>query len=252
MKRIESVKNEQIKNWKKLQSKKGRDKAGKFIVEGFHLVEEAMKANLVMEAILITDDMEIPQKWTDSRQPLIMVTKQVLKELTETPTPQGVIAILKKPSLPDKMATTGQWLLIDRVQDPGNVGTMIRTAEACGMTGVVLGDGCADLYNSKVIRGTQGALFHLPIIQGTLLKMIQEVKAANMPVFGTAIHGALEYTSIQVPKSFALIVGNEGEGVAKELLNECQENVYIPILGQSQSLNVAVASGILMYYFKSS
>ncbi|KGA97815.1 23S rRNA methyltransferase [Alkalihalobacillus alcalophilus ATCC 27647 = CGMCC 1.3604] len=250
MKRIESVKNEQVKNWKKLLTKKGRDKSGQFLLEGFHLIEEALKAKLKFEAILVTNEDKIESQWQIERKKFIIVTEQVLKELSEMDTPQGVVAIVQMPTWPEQIATTGQWLLIDRVQDPGNIGTMIRTAEAAGLTGIVLGEGSVDLYNGKVVRATQGALFHIPIIKGNILELIPKFKAAGIPVFGTALEKASSYTAVESQAQFALIVGNEGQGVEKSILAECDQNIYIPIFGQAESLNVAVASGILMYYLK--
>ncbi|KPD01469.1 putative TrmH family tRNA/rRNA methyltransferase [Geobacillus sp. BCO2] len=138
-------------------------------------------------------------------------------------------------------------LLIDAVQDPGNLGTMIRTADAAGIDAVILGEGCADLYNAKVVRATQGSLFHLPVVNGDLAQWIARFKEQGIPVYGTALEKAVDYRTVPLSSSFALLVGNEGSGIRPELLGLTTENVYIPIYGQAESLNVAVAAGILLY-----
>ncbi|KMK74589.1 TrmH family RNA methyltransferase [Alkalihalobacillus pseudalcaliphilus] len=250
MKRIESAKNPQIKQWKKLQTKKGREQTGLFIIEGAHLVEEAAKAQMKFEALLITDESQLDKRWNMDKRHVYIVNGTVIKELSETDSPQGLVAIVQMRALSQNIAARGQWLLIDRVQDPGNIGTMIRTAEACGLTGVILGQGSVDLYNGKVIRATQGAAFHIPVIKADLLQVIDEFQANNIPVFGTAFEDATSFRDIEEQAQFALVVGNEGQGVAKDILSKCKQNLYIPIIGQAESLNVAVASGILMYALK--
>lgn len=181
---------------------------------------------------------------------VILVTDQIMKELSETETPQGIAAVCVLPKEPEVERLEGQYLLIDRVQDPGNVGTMIRTADAAGLTGVILGEGSVDVFNSKVIRASQGSLFHLPVIKGNLEEWVGKLKNAMIPVFGTALKEASSYSALEPQAQFALIVGNEGEGVSQTLLEMADQNVYIPIHGQAESLNVAVATGILLYYFK--
>ncbi|WP_100373711.1 TrmH family RNA methyltransferase [Bacillus sp. FJAT-45037] len=250
MKRIDSLKNEQVKGWKKLHTKKGRDKAGRFLIEGFHLVEEALKANFHIEMIIITDDTVLPASWTIDEKELIIVHPQVMKEISETETPQGIAAICAIPIAPQFETLHGQYLLIDRVQDPGNVGTMIRTADAAGMTGVVLGEGSVDLFNSKVIRATQGSIFHMPVVRASLDEWVEKLKDYNIAVFGTSLTEASSYTAIEPQSDFALIVGNEGEGVSSSLLEATDQNIYIPIMGKAESLNVAVAAGILLYYLR--
>ncbi|WP_100405058.1 TrmH family RNA methyltransferase [Bacillus solitudinis] len=250
MKRIDSPKNEQIKHWKKLKTRKGREKVGRFLIEGNHLVEEALKSPIEVEWLLMTETTVIPSSWEARNQDVIIVSDQVMKELAETETPQGMVAIC---ILPQEQAFTelkGQFLMIDRVQDPGNLGTMIRTADAAGVTGVILGEGTVDVFNSKVIRASQGSIFHLPIVKGDVLEWIQQFKMVGIPVFGTALMGASSYTAIEPQSNYALIVGNEGEGVAEEILAITDQDIYVPIYGQAESLNVAVAAGILLYYLR--
>ncbi|QFT90126.1 Putative TrmH family tRNA/rRNA methyltransferase [Bacillus sp. THAF10] len=247
MKHIESVKNNKVKQWKKLHKKKEREKSGTFIIEGFHLVEEALKVDNLVEEIIISEDRSLPKNWNLQHVDLTYAVPAVLKELSETETPQGVVAICRIPTPPEHPIKE-KILMLDNVQDPGNVGTMIRTADAAGMDMVILGEGCADLYSGKVIRSTQGSIFHLPIIQGALPTYIDACKQHSIPIYGTALENGVSYQQVTPSPSFALILGNEGKGMTKEHLEATDQNLYIPIRGQAESLNVGVAAGILMYY----
>ncbi|WP_307728714.1 TrmH family RNA methyltransferase [Alkalicoccobacillus plakortidis] len=165
-----------------------------------------------------------------------------MKDLSETDSPQGVIAVCVLPGYVEVPARSGRFLMIDRVQDPGNIGTLIRTADAVGLDGIILEKGSVDIYNSKVIRASQGSIFHVPIVKGDLLEWVHTFKQAGVPVFGTSLQQASSYTAIEPQKNFALILGNEGEGVQKQLLDETDQNLYIPIYGKAESLNVAIAA----------
>ena len=249
MKYIESIQNARVKQWKKLLTKKERDKSGLFLVEGFHLVEEALKHGLVDELIL-KEGTDLPLSWEIGAIDLYTVHKDIFKAIADTDTPQGIAAVCKKPTFTEERAEISTALLIDRVQDPGNIGTMIRTADAAGFDAVILGDGCADAYSPKVVRSTQGSLFHIPVMKGSLETWMANLQQSGVKVYGTALQGAKPYKEIAPSERFAILVGNEGSGVSKELLAKTDQNVYIPIHGKSESLNVAVAAGILMYGLK--
>lgn len=250
VKHIHSVKNPQIKEWKKLLTKKERDKTGMFLIEGFHLVEEALKQEESIVELIVNEATELPLQWNYGSIPVTLVTEEVIKTLSDTETPQGVIAICRQAeaSLDETKAKT--FLLIDAVQDPGNVGTMIRTADAAGIDAVIVGKGSVDVYNPKVLRSAQGSHFHLPIITGDLQIWIDSLLQKGIPVYGTSLENGQNYREVTPTSEFALIVGNEGSGVAKELLQQTTKNLYIPIYGKSESLNVAVATGILLYYLR--
>lgn len=251
MKRIESKQNALVKHWKKLVSaKKERDKTGEYIVEGFHLTEEALKNKDQVIHIIKREDVEIPREWSLDDVYLVEVTDSVAKEIAETETSQGIFAHCKQREISgSEQAKWSKLLLVDSVQDPGNIGTMIRTADACGIDAVILGKGCADLYNPKTLRSAQGSHFHLPVIRGNLAELIEKLKERHIPVFGTALENAVDYRKLDKTESFALLVGNEGSGVHQALLEKTDQNVVIPIFGQAESLNVAVATGILLYKF---
>lgn len=251
MKRIESVKNPQVKNWKKLHTKKERDNTGLFLVEGFHLVEEALKAGTFVKELIVSENVEIPHHWNVDNLTMYLTTDSVMEAISDTPSPQGVAAICVQPREGSVQAGNLQRvLMIDAIQDPGNLGTIIRTADAAGIHAVILGEGTVDVYNSKVIRATQGSIFHLPIIRGSLGAWIQTMKNNEIPVYGTSLEGAEEYQKVEPQDKFALLVGNEGNGVNPEFLASTSRNLYIPIYGQSESLNVSVAAGILLYYLR--
>jgi TrmH family RNA methyltransferase len=251
MKRIESKQNALVKHWKKLVSaKKERDKTGEYIVEGFHLTEEALKNKDQVIHIIKREDVEIPREWSLDDVYLVEVTDSVAKEIAETETSQGIFAHCKQREISgSEQAKWSKLLLVDSVQDPGNIGTMIRTADACGIDAVILGKGCADLYNPKTLRSAQGSHFHLPVIRGNLAELIEKLKERHIPVFGTALENAVDYRKLDKTEIFALLVGNEGSGVHQALLEKTDQNVVIPIFGQAESLNVAVATGILLYKF---
>lgn len=247
---IESAKNPKVKQWKKLLSKKERDKSGRFLIEGFHLVEEALKEDNLVGQVILSQDAEVPAHFKLEGIDVIYAANDVLKAISDTETPQGIAAICEQKKMNMEDINPQKVLLLDAVQDPGNIGTMIRTADAAGMDAVILGEGCADPYNPKVIRSTQGSLFHMPVIKGNLADIMDQLKNRDIPVFGTSLEGAVPFEKVGKFESFALLVGNEGQGVDKELLTKTTQNLYIPIYGKSESLNVGIAAGILMYHLR--
>lgn len=249
MKRIESTQNTLVKHWKKLvTTRKERDKSGEFIVEGFHLVEEALKNKEQLLQIIVREDVDIPSNWNVDNVVIIQITDQIAKEIAETETSQGIFAHCKQQKISNEAINQySKFLLVDGVQDPGNIGTIIRTADAAGIDAVILGKGTVDCYNQKTLRAAQGSHFHLPIIRKDLLPFIDELKVRNIPVFGTSLQNAKPLFEIESRNQFAVIVGNEGAGIQPEILEKTDENIIIPIYGKAESLNVAVATGILLY-----
>ncbi|MEN0589166.1 TrmH family RNA methyltransferase [Kurthia gibsonii] len=249
MKRIESLSNSLVKYWKKLATtRKERDQSGEFLVEGFHLVEEALQGTDVL-TLIVREGVEIPATWNVDNIYMVEVTAAIAAELAETERTQGIFAHCKQPDFEVK-SSWKKFLLIDAVQDPGNVGTMIRTADAAGMDAVILGKGSADPFNPKTIRSTQGSIFHLPVLRGELVDWVEQLQERDIPIYGTALDAtSVVYNQVQKTPSFAVIMGNEGSGISKELLTKTTENVIIPIMGGAESLNVAVATGIVLYHF---
>lgn len=244
---IQSKKNKWVKEIHRLYKRKGRKESGQFVLEGWHLVEEALQGGALLTAIFVEEE-QAPrlQKW-QLTVPQYQVTKEVLKAMSATPQPQGVLAIAQQLKYP-KDEGKGRYLLLDRVQDPGNIGTMIRTADAAGYTAVILGEGCADLYNDKVLRSMQGSQYHIAIYEANLKEWIAHFQKQGGQVLGTQLNPqAKDYRALQPSDSFAILMGNEGQGAAPELLEQCDQTVYLPMKGQAESLNVAVAAGILLF-----
>lgn len=249
MKRIESPQNSLVKHWKKLLSvRKERDKTGEFIMEGYHLVEEAIKQKENVLTIMISDSSEIPANWDVDQIEIVEINDAIKNELAETEHTQGIFAHCKQKTVDEVEQTKwSRLLLIDAVQDPGNIGTIIRTADAAGIDAVILGKGSADAYNSKTLRSAQGSHFHIPVVKGDLYKWVDDLKERSVPVFGTAFENSTPFNEVKKGDSFALIVGNEGSGIHPELLQKTDQNIIVPLVGQAESLNVAVATGILLY-----
>lgn len=252
MREIESTNNQQVKDWKKLLTRREREKKHRYLVEGYHLVEEALqyKPNDVVQIMVREDVLEDEAfKALDlDEDSLIVLAKDVAKEISDTETSQGIYAEIEMKKFSDPKAIDGPFLLLDSVQDPGNVGAMIRSADAAGFQGVFLGKGTVDLYNSKTMRAAQGSHFHLEIYEGILEDFIIHFKKKRYPVVGTALNlEAASYKEVQFDTPFALIVGNEGAGIRDELLGFIDQNIYIPMKGQTESLNVSIAASILMF-----
>lgn len=250
MKYISSLQNAKVKEWKKLNTKKGREKSKTFFIEGKHLIEEAFKHQIDIVEILVEEGKEDLLTTEMDQCPIYQLAASVMRVVSDTETPQGIAAVCTFLTTEEPDFLKGQWLLLDEVQDPGNLGTMIRTADSAGLSGVVLGKGSVDLYNPKVIRSTQGSLFHLPIFNGDLNDWVDQFKANKVKVYGTALENGVSYQEVEAGADFALILGNEGSGVSKELLGCTDQNLYIPIYGKAESLNVSVAAGILLYGLK--
>lgn len=244
---IESTQNTQVKEWKKLLTRKGRKKQQKYIIEGDHLIEEAIKSNASIETILIRED-----KWSAypnyNNDLTVLISEGISELLTDTVTNQGIFAVIVIEETLKEIVADKPVLLLDEVQDPGNLGTLIRSADAAGFEAVIIGKGSVDVYNPKALRSAQGSHFHLPVIEGDLLTWIETFKEKGMEVYGTALdERAVSYHEVMQKATFALIVGNEGNGVNPDILKKTTQNLYIPIKGQAESLNVAIAASILMF-----
>lgn len=244
---IESTQNKQVKDWKKLKTKKGRDKSKAFLIEGDHLVQEALNKlpSHMIETIILREDINFDA----GASKVIRISDAVASELADTETSQGIFAVIKQEENRISRYVNRPYLFIDAVQDPGNLGAMIRTAAAAGFEGVVVGKGSVDPYNMKVLRGAQGMHFAIKIYQDDLGSWIDYFQNQGLPVFGTALDGGVDYQSIQSSgQAFALIMGNEGQGSQPELLAKTDINLYIPIAHGVESLNVSIAAGILMFH----
>lgn len=235
---IKSLNNKRIKELSKLLIKKYRDNENKFLVEGEHLVEEAFKAGLLLEVFKCEDCA------LDYDVDTTLVTYEVLKKLTNSKNPQKVVGVVKKLS---NSKIGDRIIVLDNLQDPGNLGTIIRSSVAFNMDTIVLSEATVDLYNDKVVRSSEGMMFHINIVKRNIDKLIDELHEKGYIILGTKVDGGTEINDIQKNLKYAIVVGNEGAGVRKSILDKCDKYLYIPMNSQCESLNVGVATSIIMY-----
>ena len=238
---ITSVSNDRIKEYIKLKERKYRKLKGLFIVEGEHLVEEAYKKGLLSELVLLKDtdiDIDVPK---------VFVTREIINKITDLETSPNILGICK--IIESNKLEGDRFVLLDNIQDPGNLGTIIRSAKAFNVDTLVLSRDTVDMYNPKVIRATQGIMFHLNIVVADLEQAINELKKRNIRVFGTDVENGMLPSSIPSSnkEKFALVMGNEGNGVKSNIKNMCDDNLYIKMNDEVESLNVAVATSIILY-----
>ena len=238
---ITSLDNERIKGYIKLKERKYRKKTNTFIVEGRHLVLEAYKAGKIIELILEKDEV-LPLDL-----PTVYVTNEIISRISSMDTPSTVMALCK---MEEKEEIVGEkLLLLDGIQDPGNLGTIIRSSLAFNVDTIVLSSECVDLYNPKVLRSTQGMIFGINIIRKELNEVITTLKEKEIPVYGTRVEYGEDVINLKEKdrNRFALVMGNEGQGVSREILDMCDKYLYIDMNDKVESLNVAVATSILLY-----
>lgn len=233
-----SINNEHIKEIKKLNQKKYRDINNKFIIEGEHLIEEALKNNIVEEIFLLEGFNKNYQIKTN------YINEKVMKYITELDSIPKAIGICHKKNDHIK---GNHILVLDNIQDPGNLGTIIRSAVAFNIDTIILNKKGVDLYNSKVLRSTQGMIFNINIVIEDLTKIIKELKTKNYKIITTKVDGGKLIKHLEKNEKFAIIIGNEGQGVSQELQNLSDEYIYIPMNEKCESLNAAVATSIILY-----
>lgn len=245
IRKITSAQNEYIKMLARLSSKKNRDEAGLFLAEGEHLAEMAVASSYCVENLLMTEEYYSNNKDKFSCD-ITIVPRSIIEKVSDTKTPQEVVAVVKM-EREETDLTDGKYIYCDNLQDPGNVGTIIRTADAFSFDGVILSEGCADVYSPKVIRSTQGSVFNIKIIRNKNTEFLKGVRN-NFMITSTALYGqSVELKKMTVKKNHIFVAGNEGSGVSKEILDISDEIAYIPMSGKAESLNVSVAASILMY-----
>ena len=237
---ISSLQNERIKNLGKLLDKKYRDIEGKFLVEGEHLVEEAFKAGLLLEVVKCEDYLG------DYDVPTTLVTYDVIKKLSNTVNPQRIIGVVKKI---EEKELGNRILILDDIQDPGNLGTIIRSSLAFNIDSIVLSKTSVDMYNDKVLRSSEGMIFHINIVRRDILSLIDELHDKGYKVYGTKVDGGTSVDKVDISNKYALVMGNEGNGVKDSILDLCDDYIYIDMNSSVESLNVGVATSIILYEF---
>lgn len=235
---ITSVNNNHIKELCKLKEKKYRDSTNTFLIEGEHLIYEAYKEGLLEEVLpLIGEDFSMDTKTT-------FISKEVMKKLSSTDSIINVIGVCSKRK---EREIGNKILILEDIQDPGNLGTIIRSSLAFGVDTVVLSPKTVDLYNSKVLRSTQGMVFHINIIVKELVSFIEELKSNSYMIYGTKVDGGINIKNIDIKDKFALVIGNEGNGMSSSVERLCDKNLYIDMDNNVESLNAGVAASILLY-----
>lgn len=235
---VTSLENKEIKRITKLNSKKYRELEKEFIVEGEHLVEEAYKNGLLKKILLLeNEDIKIDIE-------KLYVSYDVMKKISNLDTPPkiiGICSLLKEKEIGDKV------LVLDGVQDPGNLGTIIRSGVAFNIDTIILSNDTVDIYNPKVIRSTQGMLFNINIIRKDIKEEIIKLKDKNYSIYTTNVSNGIDIKEVEKSNQFVLIVGNEGNGVRKDISKLADYSLYINTNKNVESLNVAVATSIILY-----
>ena len=249
---IESKENNLFKHTKKLKERKNRNKSSKYIIEGFRLIQEAFKAKVNIDYLIVTEDAigKIDQfllNYITEDIKIYKISENLFKELVSTENPQGILAVINMNIMPLE-ANGDFYLLCDKLQDPGNLGTIIRTSHAAGVQGIILTKGTVDIYNEKTIRSTMGSIFYIPIhYDDDNLSLVKELKNKGFNLVATSLETNKDFFEEDLRGKVILTVGNEGNGVSKEVLDLADTKVKIPMPGNAESLNVAIATSVIMY-----
>lgn len=265
---ISSNKNERIKNISALQkSKKARTEQGVFVAEGLRIARDVFKSALdLTESVFLSETFWNNKGWNEypelavlgfdaKDQPfsLTVVKDNVFEGMCETVTPQGILCVVRQPDYAYEKDMQGRdgiqkLLILEDIQDPGNLGTMVRTAEAAGMNGIILSKGCADIFSPKVTRSTMGAIFRVPFIYtDDLPLMLDRLKTEGIDICAAYLKDGEDYRKMHFEARTAIMIGNEGNGLSDRAVAHASRNVFIPMAGEVESLNAAVAAALLMY-----
>ncbi len=252
---ISSISNQQVKEITKLQKQpKYRKASSLFIAEGFKMLKEAAENGCLVKTYIsefVLEKKHESLEWLCKEFPYETVSDQVFRQLSGTVTTQGILGIVKQPSysitdiLDDKKHI---WLLLDDIRDPGNLGTIMRTAEGAGMSAVIMGKGTAALFNPKTVRSTMGAIFRMPFVYvDDITEIIKQIKDNGYSVYGTAMKGSITYDMADYTKGAGIVIGNEANGIQDSVLECITGSINIPMDGKLESLNAAVAAAVVMY-----
>ena len=253
---ISSKDNEQIKYIRKLKDKKFRDETNEYLVEGIKLVKEAILEKQDIKQIVICDDCEKSDliskemMYEIAKYDCIYVTNKIFKYITEVQTPQGVMAIIEKNNK-DKEINYNEDIIValDDIQDPGNLGTILRTVDSIGLSQILVSKGTADAYNPKVVRSTMGAIYRVKVIECDNLKeTLKEIKKNKFKILVTSLDDSKSVYDIKYYKK-VIVIGNEANGVEEDIVKLADEKIKIPMLGKTESLNASVATGVVLYEY---
>ncbi len=245
---IKSSKNDKVKYFKNLKQKKYRTE--EYTVEGKKSVLEALNSKKTVTSLILSEsffnvlDFPLPD-----HLPSYILPDSILAQVSSTDTPSGIIATLKIEKLTDFTPNPEKaYVYCDKISDPGNLGTIIRTADAAGFGGVLLSPECCDLYNPKTVRSSMGSFFHIDIIEDVTVEKLKSIKDSGFSIFsGVLSDKTINYTDADMKKPTIIVIGNESNGVSQEVIDISTELIKIPILGSAESLNASIAAAIIMY-----
>lgn len=252
---ITSKDNEIIKNIKKLKEKKYRDEEKKYIVEGIKMVREAIIENAKIDKIVVCEDcvndgtIEKELLYEIAKYNCIYVSEKVFSSITDVSNPQGILAIIEKNEEEKILYDEDIILVLDGIQDPGNLGTILRTLDSVNLKQIVLSENTADPYNPKVVRSTMGAIYRVNIIRSkNIIETLKEMKKNKYQIATTSLDTNKSIYDVDFSKK-VIVIGNEANGVSKEVQDLSDVKMKIPMLGKTESLNAAVATGIILYEY---
>lgn len=252
---IQSRQNKAIKEAISIKDKKNRKKLQRFLIEGYRFIYEAISSEALIEKVFFSTntDIQCRQKLMEKLPAQVSfyeVEPELFSQIAETETPQGVLGIVRisERVLGEIYKPNFRGLLLDSIQDPGNAGTMIRTAHALGFNAVLTTEGTVDIYNGKVLRATMGSIFYIPVLESIKTQdFFRFCEANSIRVISSRIEDAKPCYNVDLSGSFCLVIGNEGNGISQCFTRQSTEFVSIPMVGCAESLNAAVAASILMY-----
>ncbi|MBQ1229334.1 MAG: RNA methyltransferase [Firmicutes bacterium] len=249
MRKITSKDNKIVKLCEQLAQKKHRDKLALYLIEGENLVEEAVKNGAGIQTVLVREGYS--GKLSGLEEEAFELDARLFDKLAQTETSQGIIAIVNKPQISREQFigdAGGNFVVLDRLQDPGNIGTILRTADAAGYKLAVVMKGTADVFSPKVVRAATGSLFRMPVVfMDSEEELLEFTRAAGKKTVATCFDTDLYYYDVNLKENIALIIGNEGNGISETLIASSDVKIKIPMHGNIESLNASVAAGILMY-----
>ncbi len=259
---ITSASNERLKAIRKLQDRKARQESGLFFVEGLRIIAEAVERNAEIETLVVSPELlrnsfgqQLVNRLSAQGVALIEVSAEVFRRISLKQGPQGLAAVVRQrwlPLLEVSLETrgslaSGTWVALDAVADPGNLGTILRTHDAVGGEGAILLDQSTDPYDPSAVRASMGALFSQKLVKTSLPDFAAWKKQTGVPVIGTSGSASVDYHAFRYPAQMVLLMGSERQGLQDQHLAICDELVSIPMLGSSDSLNLAVATAVILY-----
>lgn len=253
---ISSKDNEKIKHIRKLKEKKYRDQANEYVIEGIKLIQEAMKEKVTIHTILVCEEcvengtIDSKMLYEIAKYPCIYVTEKVFDGISDVKNPQGILAVVqKKEAVKEINETEDLIVVLDNIQDPGNLGTILRTVDSIGLKQIIISQGTTDPYAQKVVRSTMGAIFRINIIQvQDLQKTLLQIQKKKYKIAVTSLQTQNSIYDIEFNK-MAIVIGNEANGVSPQITKMADVKMKIPMLGKTESLNASVATGIVLYEY---